>query len=104
LAGAISYVMGPDVTLVSSAEETALDVFRQLRGNDQLRAAAQPPNHVFAETATGPDRGSFSGLSRRFLGPLVTMTSTLPGVPARCPMSPIAVGAPRAREAPRRVP
>jgi len=82
LAGAISYVMGPDVTLVSSAEETALDVFRQLRGNDQLRGTAQPPNHVFAETATGPDRGSFSGLSRRFLGPLVTMTSTLPVVPA----------------------
>ena len=37
LAGAISYVMGPDVTLVSSAEETALDVYRQLRGGSLLR-------------------------------------------------------------------
>jgi len=82
LAGAISYVMGPDVTLVSSAEETALDVYRQLRGADQLRTATDPPRHVFAQTAVGPDSEDFADLSRRFLGPTVTMTSTLPVVPA----------------------
>lgn len=80
LAGAISYVMGPDVTLVSSAEETALDVYRQLRGSDQLRLADSAPSHVFAETSADPGQGSFAGLSRRFLGPLVTMTTTLPVV------------------------
>src|SRR5690606_14239476 len=30
LAGAIGYVMGPDVTLVDSATETAIDVYRAL--------------------------------------------------------------------------
>jgi glutamate racemase len=81
LAGPISYVMGPDVTLVSSAEETALDVYRQLRGRGLERTSPTPPRHVFSETA--PHDGaptSFSLLSRRFLGPSVTMTSTLPVV------------------------
>ena len=83
LAGPISYVLGPDVTLVSSAEETALDVFRRLRGDQLQREAGTPPRHVFTETAdaaAGPSR--FSRLSRRFLGPTVTMTTTLPIVDA----------------------
>lgn len=81
LAGAISYVMGPDVTLVSSAEETALDVYRQLRSNHMLRTAPEPPRHVFAETGTPETSiGTFARLSRRFLGPTVTMTATLPAV------------------------
>lgn len=81
LTGAISYVMGPDVTLVSSAEETALDVFRQLRAGDLLRTSAEPPRHVFAETGAPENSvGTFARLSRRFLGPMVTMTSTLPAV------------------------
>lgn len=79
LAGPISYVMGPEVSLVSSAEETALDVYRQLRQRDALRTVPEPPRHVFAETATGAET-SFARLSRRFLGPMVTMTSTLPVV------------------------
>lgn len=81
LAGPISYVMGPEVTLVSSAEETALDIYRQLRGTDLLRTAPEPPRHVFAQTATGRgDDNAFARLSRRFLGPMVTMTATLPVV------------------------
>ena len=81
LAGPISYVMGPDVTLVSSAEETALDIYRQLRGSDLLRTDREPPRHVFAQTATGRGHDSdFARLSRRFLGPMVTMTATLPAV------------------------
>ncbi|QCB94094.1 glutamate racemase [Cellulomonas shaoxiangyii] len=69
LTGAISYVMGDDVTLVSSAEETAKDVYRQLVAHDLERdPAAGPPTHRFL--ATG-DPVSFTTLARRFLGPEV---------------------------------
>jgi glutamate racemase len=84
LAGPISYVMGPDVTLVSSAEETALDVYRQLRGKDLLRVSDRAPRHVFAQTAEGVGSESFASLSRRFLGPTLesTTTATLPVITA----------------------
>ncbi|WP_422115018.1 glutamate racemase [Brachybacterium sp. UNK5269] len=82
LAGPISYVMGPDVTLVSSAEETALDVYRQLRGAARLRESDRAPRHVFAETGQGESSRSFARLSRRFLGPTLEMTGTLPVVTA----------------------
>lgn len=69
LTGAISYVMGEDVTLVSSAEETAKDVYRTLVAHDLLRSPqAGPPEHRFV--ATG-DPTSFLTLARRFLGPEV---------------------------------
>ena len=82
LAGPISYVMGPDVTLVSAAEETALDVYRQLQAADALRETARAPHHVFAQTAVGAGSENFARLSRRFLGPTLEMTGTLPVVPA----------------------
>ncbi|MGO2557262.1 glutamate racemase [Brachybacterium sp.] len=82
LAGPISYVMGPDVTLVSSAEETALDVYGQLQASEQLRETDRPPQHVFAQTAVGAGSESFARLSRRFLGPTFDMTSNLPVVSA----------------------
>jgi glutamate racemase len=63
----ISLVMGDDVTLVSSAEETAKDVYRVLTGADLLRSEeAPPPVHQFL--ATG-DPEPFARLGRRFLGP-----------------------------------
>jgi glutamate racemase len=69
LTGAISYVMGEEVTLVSSAEETAKDVFRTLVKHDLERdPAAGAPEHRFL--ATG-DPDSFHTLARRFLGPEV---------------------------------
>lgn len=69
LTGAISYVMGEEVTLVSSAEETAKDVYRTLVAHDLERdAAAGPPVHRFL--ATG-DPDQFRTLARRFLGPEV---------------------------------
>ena len=69
LTGAISYVMGEEVTLVSSAEETAKDVFRTLVKHDLERdPAAGAPEHRFL--ATG-DPDSFQTLARRFLGPEV---------------------------------
>ncbi len=67
LTGVVSYVMGDGVTLVSSAEETAKDVYRVLAANDLLRpTSAPPPQHRFV--ATG-DPEPFARLGRRFLGP-----------------------------------
>jgi glutamate racemase len=67
LTGLISLVMGDDVTLVSSAEETAKDVYRVLTQADQLRAAELgPPEHELL--ATG-DLEPFTKLAHRFLGP-----------------------------------
>jgi glutamate racemase len=67
LTGVISLVMGDDVTLVSSAEETAKDVYRVLTSADLLRDLdAPPPVHQFL--ATG-DPEPFARLGRRFLGP-----------------------------------
>lgn len=68
LTGAISYVMGEDVTLVSSAEETAKDVYRTLVEHNLLRTATTKPSLRFL--ATG-DEKSFGTLARRFLGPEV---------------------------------
>lgn len=68
LTGVISYVMGDDVTLVSSAEETAKDVYRVLVANDMLNRTGRAPRHRFL--ATG-DPVPFAELARRFLGPEV---------------------------------
>ena len=68
LTGALGYVMGEDVTLVSSAEETAKDVYRTLVAHDLLRVAGDAPTLRFQ--ATG-DAKSFEVLARRFLGPEV---------------------------------
>ena len=70
LTGVISYVMGEGVTLVSSAEETAKDLYRTLVEKNLLRTQqSQPPTHTFL--ATG-DAKAFESLARRFLGPEVT--------------------------------
>lgn len=70
LTGVISYVMGNEVSLVSSAEETAKDLYRVLIENSLLRApSSTPPTHTFL--ATG-DAQAFESLARRFLGPEVT--------------------------------
>ena len=67
LTGVISYVMGESVTLVSSAEETAKDVYRTLVANDLLRDPGLPePVHQFMVTG---DPADFQRLGRRFLGP-----------------------------------
>ncbi len=68
LTGALSYVMGENVTLVSSAEETAKDVYRTLVAHDLLRTSQDEPTLRFQ--ATG-DAQSFGKLARRFLGPEV---------------------------------
>jgi len=70
LTGVISYVMGGGVTLVSSAEETAKDLYRTLVERNLLRIQQKElPTHRFL--ATG-DAKAFESLARRFLGPEVT--------------------------------
>ena len=80
LTGVISYVVGDDVTLVSSAEETAKDVYRTLEENSLVRDPdLPPPTHRFV--ATG-DPQSFASLGHRFLGPeigVVERATSLPG-------------------------
>lgn len=67
LTGVISYVMGDGVTLVSSAEETAKEVFRVLADLGRLRDDALPqPEHEFLTTGNPEE---FTRLARRFLGP-----------------------------------
>ncbi|MFI7045992.1 glutamate racemase [Streptosporangium sandarakinum] len=65
LAGPIAYLVGDDVTLVSSADETAKDVYRILHDRG-LAATSGTPRHRFR--ATG-DTELFERLGRRFLGP-----------------------------------
>jgi glutamate racemase len=70
LSGLIQLAMGDDVTLVSSAEETAKDLLRVLTERDLLHAHpgddAPAPRRVFE--ATG-DPEAFTRLAARFLGP-----------------------------------
>ncbi|WP_246001933.1 glutamate racemase [Allorhizocola rhizosphaerae] len=65
LTGVISLVMGEQVTLVSSADETARDVYRTLVEKDLLRLSADPPRH---ELRTTGDQEIFRRLAGRFLG------------------------------------
>ena len=66
LTGVISYVMGEDVVLINSADETAKDVYRTLMRADLLRPDdSAPANHRF--DATGPAE-PFNRLVHRFLG------------------------------------
>ncbi|GAA2523581.1 glutamate racemase [Pilimelia columellifera] len=66
LAGVISLVMGDQVTLVSSADETAKDLYRVLTDSNLLRPDGAPaPGHRLITTG---DAAPFGRLARRFLG------------------------------------
>jgi glutamate racemase len=65
LTGVISYVMGDGVSLVSSAEECAKDVYRTLADAGLMRESGEP-DYVFLTTGE-PDE--FESIGRRFLGP-----------------------------------
>ncbi len=65
LTGVISYVMGDGVTLVSSAEECAKDVYKMLVATDLMRQSGEPV-HRFLTTGTPTE---FESIGRRFLGP-----------------------------------
>ncbi|WP_445258942.1 glutamate racemase [Nocardioides aurantiacus] len=66
LTGVISLVMGDGVTLVSSAEECAKDVYRTLVQHGLERESHAPATHRFLTTGQPEE---FATIGRRFLGP-----------------------------------
>ena len=66
LTGVISMVVGDGVTLVSSAEECAKDVYAMLVRHGIEREATDPPVHRFLTTGQPEE---FASTGRRFLGP-----------------------------------
>lgn len=66
LRGAISYVMGEGVTLVSSDTETANDVYRELVGRGLERTSTPPPSYRYE--ATGESAEEFLRLADSMLG------------------------------------
>jgi glutamate racemase len=64
LSSLLSDVMGPGVTLVDSAHETALEVKHMLEQQDLLRTESGPPAHAFA-ASDSPMR--FREVGDRFL-------------------------------------
>ncbi|GAA3943546.1 glutamate racemase [Microbacterium soli] len=66
LRGAISYVMGDGVSLVSSDDETAADVYRQLVRRDQLASSTAVASYTYE--ATGASADEFTVLANRLMG------------------------------------
>ncbi|WP_246088169.1 glutamate racemase [Nocardioides albertanoniae] len=75
LTGVISYVMGDNVTLVSSAEESAKDVYRVLAENGLMRESGEP---AYTFLTTG-DAKEFEAIGARFLGPELAAARQLAG-------------------------
>jgi glutamate racemase len=66
LRGAIQHVMGSGVLLLSSADETASDVYDVLAREGLLADVTEPPVHRFESSG---DPAWFATLGKRFLGP-----------------------------------
>ena len=69
LAGVISYVIGDDVTLVSSAEECAKETFATLTDQGLLHTEPRKPVLRFLTTGS-PEK--FEGIGRRLMGGFVS--------------------------------
>ena len=69
LTGALAYVLGPDVLLISSAEETARRVVADLLDRDLLNDRPGDPHRFVASG----DPDTFQALATRFLGPRLAM-------------------------------
>ena len=75
LTGVISYVMGDAVTLVSSAEECAKDVYKMLTSTGLMRESGDP-TYTFATTGAPEE---FETIGRRFLGAEMMAASQFAG-------------------------
>ncbi|MFJ3031093.1 glutamate racemase [Rothia terrae] len=93
LTGVISYIMGDDVTLVSSSEESAKDVFKALVRHGMERNSELETHHEFL--ATG-ETETFQRLAHRFLGPEVATVRHTNSVAERYPTGSLAVVPPAA--------
>ena len=69
LSGMLQMELGPNVVLVSSAEETAKDVYAMLIDRDLLRDESSPPRHELLCTG---DPASFGRVAQVFVGPELT--------------------------------
>jgi glutamate racemase len=78
LSGLLQLELGPDVVLVSSAEETAKDVYAQLLGSGLARGDGEAPEHTFLVTG---DPETFQRLAQVFLGPELTEVRAAQAVP-----------------------
>jgi glutamate racemase len=75
LTGVISYVMGDAITLVSSAEECAKDVYKMLTSTGLMRESGDP-TYTFATTGAPEE---FETIGRRFLGAEMMAASQFAG-------------------------
>ena len=75
LTGVISYVMGDAITLVSSAEECAKDVYKMLTSTGLMRQSGDP-TYTFATTGAPEE---FETIGRRFLGAEMMAASQFAG-------------------------
>ena len=75
LARTINDVMGRDVVLVSSADETAFDVRDRLHGSDLAAPSRRTATHRFFSSG---DTSSFSAVGSRLFGPELVHAETVP--------------------------
>lgn len=78
LAAAIGYVMGNDVTLVSSSQEAARSAYRHLA---EAGSFAAPDNSASRSFHTTGDPKAFTALARRFLGRDIGTATTTEDIP-----------------------
>ena len=78
LTGVISYVMGDGVTLVSSAEECAKDVYRMLSDTGLMCEPAEDSEPTYRFVTTGSP-AEFETIGRRFLGPEMVAATQFAG-------------------------
>ncbi len=88
LTAVISYVMGEEVTLVSSAEECAKDVYRMLADTALMRPGGDPAYRFW--TTGSPEE--FETIGRRFLGPELGAALQYAGGPVVPPLHTAGVG------------
>ena len=86
LAAVLQIVLGPEVTLVSSADETAKDLVRVLMDADLARDPEGPAPGPHEFLATG-DPEPFRRLGRRFLGPEIGQVAALGPATERTPLA-----------------
>ncbi|MCD2496973.1 MULTISPECIES: glutamate racemase [Microbacterium] len=85
LKGAISYVMGPEVSLVSSDVETANDVYRTLVTRGELASPQSQPTRTYE--ATGTSEAEFVALARRLMGAEVNRVQLVNTAAIRLPQN-----------------
>ncbi|PIF01855.1 MAG: hypothetical protein CR979_01780 [Propionibacterium sp.] len=74
LSGVISYVMGDNVTLISSADEGAHAAYTALTKRDLIHAQPRDATRTFLTTGNAAD---FEGVGRRLMGGFIADVRTI---------------------------